>query len=339
MLRALGGVGAAGIAGCNGLLRRQSSRNPPVVENRPDAVYLPSHVEGMEMIGMAAGDDRMIGLMYSFAHRFWTVTGTETNRVSPDGDVHLMVSVWDPDSGTVLPVGSDLSLSITRDGEPVDGNNPWTMLSQNMGFHFGDNYYLEGDGIYEVLVEVGGLSEAGVGDFEGRFAETVEASFEWDYSAADRDEIAFQTLDDAGDPGAVDPMEMTMPLSVAPAPEDLPGRVLGDERAGDVTFVATVRSADDGGYLAVSPRTRYNGYVLPAMSVSATLERDGTAVFDDALRAAVDPDLGYHYGATVDGVESGDELTVAVDAPPQVSRHEGYETAFTAVPDASITVD
>jgi hypothetical protein len=64
------------------------------------------------------------------------------------------------------------------------------------------------------------------------------------------------------------------------------------------------------------------------MSLSASLERDGSTIFDGSLPAAIDPERNYHYGATVDGIESGDELTITVDAPPQAARHEGYETAF-----------
>jgi len=101
-------------------------------------------------------------------------------------------------------------------------------------------------------------------------------------------------------------------------------------------------TAFDGGedqqYLAVSPRTPYNRFPLPLMSLSATLSRDGEAVFDDYLYEWLDPDLGVHYGAVVDGVETGDELTISVDTPPQVSRHEGYETAFLNMPDATLTL-
>jgi arylsulfatase A-like enzyme len=44
----------------------------------------------------------------------------------------------------------------------------------------------------------------------------------------------------------------------------------------------------------------------------------------------LDPGLGYHYGAALGdtAVESGDDLTLEVPTPPQVARHEGYETAF-----------
>lgn len=64
----------------------------------------------------------------------------------------------------------------------------------------------------------------------------------------------------------------------------------------------------------VSPRTRYNDYVLPAMSLSATVGRDGSSAFDDILTAVVGPELGYHYGVSVDEVESGDELAITTVA-------------------------
>ena len=339
VLRSAGGVGTAALAGCTGLLQRRSTQNPAVVEDRPDAVYVPTHVEGMEMIGMKEAGDRSVGLMYSYAHRFWTVTGQETNRAPPSGDVHLMAAVWDPDSGTVLPVGSGLTVMISRDGERVANRSPWTMLSQNMGFHYGDNFFLDGDGTYTVTVETGGLSLSRVSEFTDRFGESVTAEFEWEYSQSARDEIMFRTLEKAGETGAIDPMEMSMPLSFAPPAEELPGRIVGSGESGDARFVATVRSGDEGEYLAVSPRTPHNRYVLPMMSLSATLTRDGKSVYDDVLSSAIGPDLGYHYGATVDSVESGDELTVTVDAPPQASRHEGYETAFLNMSDVSITVE
>jgi hypothetical protein len=330
-------VGA--LAGCSGLLEEQSTgRNPPVVEDRPDDIYLPSHAEGMAMIGMQEVGGRMVALMYSFAHRFWTVTGEVTELVQPGGDVHLMASIWDPDSGTVLPVDSGLGFELTK-GDWSAERAPWTMLSQNMGFHYGDNMALDGEGTYTVTVETGAVGTERVGDFADSFGESATAEFAWEYTEAARDEIAFRTLDDAGDLGALDPMEMDMPLSVAPSAEELPGQVFGSAEAGDVEFVAAVASAEDGDALVVSPRTRYNGYVLPAMSLSATLDRDGSTAFDDILTAAVGPDLGYHYRASVDAVESGDELRITTDSGPQVSRHEGYETAFTDVPDVSITAD
>jgi len=91
-------------------------------------------------------------------------------------------------------------------------------------------------------------------------------------------------------------------------------------------------------YLAVSPRTPYNRYPLPFMSLSATLTRDGETVSDHALDPALDPDLGYHYGAPIPALETGDEVALSVGVPPQVSRHEGYERAFLGMPDVTVTV-
>ncbi|QGA84049.1 iron transporter [Halomicrobium sp. LC1Hm] len=340
LLGGVAGLGATAMAGCSGLLESQAVGEPPVVEERPNAVYYPTHVEGMEMIGMTDAGDRRIGLMYSYAHRFWTMDVGDTARVSAgDADAHLMASVWDPDSGQVLPVRSGLSVTIEQDGQTVDERTPWTMLSQNMGFHYGDNVSLDGNGTYTVTVEAGGLGIDRLGAFADRFAEPVTAEFEWEFSRGRRNEISFQQLDGAGDPGALEPMEMKMPLSVAPAREDLPGRIVGTGETGDATLVVAVTDRGGEPYLAVAPRTPYNRYVLPAMSLSATLTREGEAVLDDSLSAAIDPELGYHYGTAVDGVDSGDELTIAIDSVPQVARHEGYETAFLSMPDVELTVE
>ncbi|PSP89284.1 hypothetical protein BRC90_05255 [Halobacteriales archaeon QS_4_69_34] len=48
-----GTASVAALAGCTGLFetRSVSTGVPPVVENRPEAVYYPSHVEGMEVYG------------------------------------------------------------------------------------------------------------------------------------------------------------------------------------------------------------------------------------------------------------------------------------------------
>jgi len=341
VLGGIAGLGATSLAGCSGLFERESVGNPPVVEERPNAVYYPSHIEGMEMIGMKDAGDRMVGLMYSYAHRFWTMNpdGT-TERVSPSGDVHLMVGIWDGDSGTVLPIRSGLSVTVEQDGEEVDSRTPWTMLSQNMGFHYGDNVSLNGDGTYTVTVETGGLSIDRRGAFADRFGDPATAEFEWEYSASTRDGIMFRRLDNAGEAGAVDPMsDMMMPLSVAPAEDEMPGRVLATGETGDATVVATAAESDGGDYLAVSPRTPYNRFLLPQMAFSATVTRGGQSVFDGPLTPALDPDRGYHYGAEVDGVvESGDDLTITVDSIPQISRHEGYETAFLTMSDLELTV-
>lgn len=343
---------AAASAGCSNLVEvrddEEPGGEPPVVEDRPDAVYVPTHVEGMEMIGMGEVGDYSVGLMYSFPHRFWTVSGTTRERVDiqEDEDVHLMATVWDPETETVLPVGSGISLSIERDGEFVTERSPWPMISQNMGFHFGDNFSLEGSGTYTVTASIAEMGIDRYGDFDGRFEEGGSAELEFEFAVSNLEDVSFERLDDrAGERDALDLMEMdVIPTSVAPEPADLPGRVVGEGESGDATFVvAAVEESPfvdgEGTYLLVSPRTPYNRIPLPMMSLSATLERDGDVVYDGSLRASIEPGAGYHYGTEVDQLSSGDELTIAADSPPQVSRHEGYETAFLDMPAVDLTVE
>jgi hypothetical protein len=351
-LAGVGAVGAAGLAGCTGLIETRSVVTaPPVLEDRPDAVYFPTHVEGMSMAGMgkSEGGEYAFGLMYSYPHRFWNVNGRSVSRtdVEDGDDVHLMATVWDPETGTVLPEAG-VSVEISRDGDLVSQEVIYPMLSQPMGFHYGANFGLDGDGEYTVTVSVGGVSTRRTGAFEGRFAEPASADLAFDYARSARDEIAYEnTPDRAGSAAAVDPMEMEMmPDSVAPAEGDLPGDVLGTTTTGDAVFVvgrlptppAGVDAGEDASYLYASARTPYNRMVIPAMAVEATLARDGEGVFEGGLVRTLDPEIGYHYGAAVPGVESGDELALRVPTPPQVARHEGYETAFLEMPPAEVTL-
>jgi hypothetical protein len=64
------------------------------------------------------------------------------------------------------------------------------------------------------------------------------------------------------------------------------------------------------------------------MALSGTQRRGSETKFEGELLRTLDPDLGYHYGAVLESVRSGDELPITIDTPPQVARHEGYETAF-----------
>lgn len=344
--RFLAGAGLAGVtalAGC-GSLSTQSTRAPPLVEDRPDATYRPTHVEGMGMAGMAQAGDYMVGLTYSFPHRFWTVTGTTAEKVDirSEDSLHLMATVWDPETEMVLPVSAGLSITVERDGEPVADKPPWPMVSQNMGFHYGDNYALDGDGVYQITVRVNGMSERRLGAFSGRFGEAGETTVDFDFRQSTLEQLSFERLPDTqGDRGAVDLMNMDMiPTSQAPEVSALPGTVLGTSKGRDAVYVASwLRDAaflDDGqSYLAVSVRTPYNRVPLPMMSLDGRVEADGEAVFEDALTATVHPDIGYHYGAVVETDASEPSVGVDVIAPPQVSRHEGYETAFLATPSFS----
>ncbi|UIO98481.1 hypothetical protein Hbl1158_07865 [Halobaculum sp. CBA1158] len=334
-------AGTGGLAGCLGFdlsSEEGIAGEPPIVEDRPDGVYLPTHVEGMAMGGMAESGDYRVGVFYSYAHRFWNVNGEAVERtdVAEGDDVHLMASVWDADTGQVLPE-TGLSVEIERDGSLVSQEVIYPMLSQPMGVHYGANFGLEGDGTYTVNVSVGGVRTRRTDAYRDRFGDPADIPVEMEYSQSDRDDISFRTLADAGEAGAVDRMEMDMvPDGTAPAVEALPGEVLGEVNSNDAVLVATVMDEppagvdDEGPYLAVSARTPYNRMLIPAMGLEATHERDGETVFSGELTRTLDPDLSYHYGAALAGasVESGDELTLTPTVWPQIARHEGYETAF-----------
>jgi hypothetical protein len=346
----LSGVGAAGalaLAGCSEVVETRSLSGPPVLSNRPEAVYFPTHVEGMTMAGRASAGEYAFALMYSYPHRFWTVTGSDVSKtpVGEDDDVHLMATVWDPETGTVLPE-TGLDVEISKGGELISQEVIYPMLSQPMGFHYGANFGLDGDGGYEVTVSVGGMSTRRTGSFRGRFGDPASATIGFDYSRAARDEIAFEeTPDRAGDPAAREPMETGMPNSVLPPADELPGEPRGTTTTGDAVLAVTtleeppagVDAPDGAAYLAVSARTPYNRMVLPAMAVEATLTADGT-LFDGELTRTLDPDLGYHYGAAVDAAPAGADLELRVPTPPQVARHEGYETAFVGTAPTELTL-
>ena len=351
LLRAGGALGLAGVAGCGGLVETRAAGVPPVPEDRPDGIYYPGHVEGMEMVGMTTSGDYAVGLFYSYPHRFWTVTGSDVSLTEIDGDdaVHLMASVWDPETETVLPE-TGLSLEIVRDGSLVSQETIYPMLSQPMGFHYGANFALDGDGSYTLRASVGGVSTRRTGAFADRFADPATVEFPFEYSEASKNEIPFETGGErVGTPRAVEPMEMSaLPNAFAPAEDALPGRVLGSGLSNDARLVATVLDAPPEGvdgtgpYLAVSARTRYNRMVIPAMGLSGRLTRDGETAFEGELTRTLDPELGYHYGDVVGDVQSGDTLALSVDVQPQTARHEGYETAFGGLlggmPDVTIRV-
>ena len=140
--RSAGLAGSVALAGCLGSLGFQTEsawRDPPLAEDRPDAVYYPAIVEGMGMYGMAEVNGYKFVLTYSYPHRFWIVTGQTRNKVvvQPDDSLHLMPTVWDATTETVLPI--DMSIEIRNDEGVVTELSPWPMLSQSMEFHYGDN--------------------------------------------------------------------------------------------------------------------------------------------------------------------------------------------------------
>ncbi|WP_435348299.1 iron transporter [Haloarchaeobius sp. HRN-SO-5] len=343
-LAASAGAAATGLAGCTGLLETQPAGVPPVLSDRPDAVYFPTHVEGMKMEDMGMDGDFAAAVMYSYPHRFWTVSGTEASKQSirSEDAAHLMVSVWDPETKVVVP-DAGVSLDVLKNGDTVTEEVVYPMLSQPMGFHYGANFALDGTGEYTVRVNVGGLRGVETtGSFDGRFTDPATIDLDLSYSQGEKENITYEnTPDRAGERTARPQMSMDMPLGTAPTPDELPGTAVGTATSGDATFVATAVQAErfgTGTHLAVSPRTPYNGMVLPLMGLEATVERGGETVFDDRLAPTLDPELAYHYGATLDSLESGDEVTVRVTTPPQVARHEGYETAFMSFEPMAFTV-
>lgn len=342
-------VGGASLSGCLSRLGfgEDESRTPPVVEDPPDAVYVPSHVEGMKMGGTTDAAPYTCALSFSFPHRFWLVTGQNRERVEvrDDDSVHLMVSLWDAETTVVSPT-SDITIEISQDGETVVEKPPWPMLSQNMGFHFGDNVALPGDGTYSVNVGIGPLQTRRTGAFTGMFEDPASGTFSFEYSKQQLEDSMITLLEDRqGQRGAVDPMNMEMiQIGQLPPANQLPGQIVGERTSGDGKFVTAVLDQppngidESGAYLAVSARTPHNRYPLPFMSLSGTVSRDGSSIFEGPFQPTLDPELDYHYGHVIDEIQSGDSIELRVGAPPQISRHEGYETAFFEMNSMQFTV-
>jgi hypothetical protein len=343
-----GGALLSSLAGCAGTFETRPALSPPLVEDRPDAPYVPTHVEGMAMAGKQTAGPYACALTYTYPHRFWLVTGTRTKKVGIESDdsVHLMPLVWDRRTG-VVPPDLNPQVTVTEGGESVASMSPWPMLSQPMGFHFGDNVKLGGSGTFRVTVEVGEPSIRRAGSLaDNRGRESFD--FEFAYESGALEDVSYRDVpaDEEGRRGTVDPMAMdTTPDGRLPAPDALPGEPRGVAEAGETPLAVTTLSdaTPFGGgesevYLAVSPRTPHNEFPLPLAGLSATLDRGGETVFAGDLSPALAPGLGHHYGAAVSGVRAGDDLTVSVDTPPQVARHEGYETAFFDLPAATLTL-
>jgi len=344
-----------GVAGCvdsfTSLDGVSYGREPELVADRPAAIYYPTHTEEMAMGGMAQTDDGLaVSLSYTFPHRFWRVFkgegSYEAEQFSVDGDdaVHIMATLWDAETGVVLPVSSvDIA---ARGGNNVDERETvYPMLSQRMGFHYGDNYHLDGDDTYTVNVTVGATTATRFGAFEGRFEEPQTVTIKLDYSEAARNELAYETYEDRqGEPGALSPMRMEMNGMSMPTGRvrDLGGTALGTGLADDIRYAAAILTDDrfgDAPYLAVTAATRYNELVIPSMGLAGTLTgSDGETVVEGAsLQPSLDHDLGFHYGVAVPGATGEETATVDVTTPPQVARHEGYETAFFETPTVELS--
>lgn len=329
----------------------------PAVTDPPAAVYKPTHRASVLMEDVVEVGDYSLLPHLTYPHQFWRVDGEDTVEVFPtvDDGAHLMLAVWDTETGKLLPVDSGATLEIRFDGDPVETVTPWPMISQTMGFHFGDNVALPEVGSYTLVVTMNPIDTRKTGTFEGRFETTRTATVEFEWTDDRRQElldgVEFLEESEWGEPGALEPMgqggsmhgdEGMMgdggmmgddggmmghgpPPGLQPASE-YPGTDLGTHSSGDASFVVRYlegsRLADGDDYLLVSPRTPYNRIPLPDMALSMT--RDGTST---ALTQTLDGELGLHYGAAV-SLEPGEGFDIVVDSPPQVARHRGYETAF-----------
>ncbi len=354
---------------------------PPLADDRPDAVYHPTHSESMVFLGTETVGDYKLGLTYSFPERFWNVTGQRTSRVDPtvEDDIHLMATVWDAKTGVVLPVASGVDVEILRGDETVEERTLWPMLSQNMGFHYGDNLSLDGNGRYVVRVSVPGMEIERAGDFEGKFGDGGTVDFAFEYTRSSMKQIPYKKYPGKmGERDAIEPRELevvpplstpsrstnesrersrnmvkdyAIPVSASPRVEDIPGDTLGTQSLGDTLLCPTLLGVETDSdeddtdiprHIAVSPRTAYNSFPLPMASLAARLVDSGETVFESYLEARIDPEIGYHYATSspVDSetLDSAEILTVTVETPPQVARHEGYETAFMRTGDVSFEI-
>ncbi|WP_331233653.1 DUF7350 domain-containing protein [Natronorarus salvus] len=220
LLSRAGTLGAVAFAGCSDPTEEETPTPEeddvipefPEIEEPPDRVYLPTHREGMEAYETLVGEEVAVTPMLTYPHPFWIVDGTNVERVEPteDDEVHLMATVWDVESGLVLPMDAGLHVEIEREGDLIDERVPWPMLSQEMGFHFGDNVPLDGDGRYEVRVTTSRINIEKTRGFEERFEEGERFSFEFEFDDAFRqrvvDRIEWLDEDRWGEPGALSPM-------------------------------------------------------------------------------------------------------------------------------------
>jgi len=341
VLRGAGvGVGAV-LAGCTDFFETESVwSGAPLVEDRPEAVYLPASSEQMGTYGMQdLADEARCSLHYTYPHRFWTVTGSAPSRVevSEDDSMHLMVSAWDPETGVVLP--RQPTGTLLEDGEPVESYQLWSMLAQRMGFHFGNNVALPGEGSYEVRISFDPIAVRTAGTFEGRFQEPESTTFSIDFQSSDVldlniDEIAENRR---GNREAIEPMDgMGPPPGRVPLTEDLPGTSLGSGTSSDAVLVGRLLDSPpagvegEGQYLAVSMRTPYNRIALASSSLSASFDGDTVDLVE-----TIDDQLGHHYGVALeDALDSAP--TIEIGSPPQLSRHDGYETAFFEMPSVEL---
>lgn len=300
-------------------------------------VFVPKHFHETAVVERTSNDGLSVALLYSQPDFYWRVrpdASTEQVEPSSDASMQLLAWVWDESSDVVLQDAA-VSVEISKDGDAVTAGSLVPLLKQRTGLHWARNVVLPRYGEYDVRLSV----ETGDCRYGDSLAERVPASSTVDvelrYERGSMDDVKTVYLDQAGKRGAVRPMSTdAVPLTVRPDAADGPGTTLGTATSG-AAEVRVRRLAPDRNplgestpYLAVTLATPFNEYSLPRAAMTGSLSRNGETVFTGALEPTVDETLGYHYGASVPSLQSGDELAVDVDTPPTVARFEGYERAF-----------
>jgi hypothetical protein len=323
-----------------------------LVVDPPEGIYVPSKVDSMTTYGTETVAGRTISLAATRPHSFWTLAGDERARadVWDHHAIHLMVTVHDADTGVVVPTTVSTAIHGT------DERTLWPMLSQRMGVHYGDNVPLGTDGRYTVSVRIGSTEATIAGGMDERFGQATAAEFEFGFRADEIDSLGRRLIDEdegRGEAGAVEPMDHGRHEGHDHEHQrehdhrelkSLADPWLGSAAASDLDVAVgllegTRDSADH--VLAVIPRTRYNRYPVPFTSLSAEFRSGGDTIARAALGERLDTALGHHYATTLgrELLEAADELTIVVDVPPQLSRHEGYETAFFDLDPISMAID
>lgn len=335
LLRAGLGGSVAALASTAGCIESRSPYAPPVLEDRPDGVYVPPHFEGMRSIGIDTDGPIAAALSYSYPHRFWLLSGRERSRVriQPSDSIHLMLQVWVRDTAVPLS-GTSPRIAVESDGELVGERILWPMLSQRMGFHYGDNLALEAEGAYEFLVDVPPTSESLAAEFGKRLGTPARFRFSFDWRESTLEGIPITTVetDRQGVRDALPPMEGgDAPLGQSEGPleetaESLPGQTLGTAIADEIGIAASLaqEGGSDASLLRLTAETPYNRYRLPMLG--PVVDVNGTR---RQLPTTLDPSLGILYSGRLPQPASTGSIRVSFPSPPQVARHEGYETAFT----------
>ncbi|MDS0477433.1 hypothetical protein [Natrinema sp. 1APR25-10V2] len=246
----------------------------PRIDDPPQAVYLPGHRKSMRVLEPIDAGDYRLAPMLTYPHPFWIVTGAERQLVEPEAGrgVHLMCTVWDSETGTVVPVdiGPRVTLERTDGGDEWRRTlSPWPMLSQEMGVHFGDNVALPADGTYAATVELPPVGTRRTGSFENRFTDRATATFEFTYDEAFReavvDGVELLVRERWGKRGALEAML------------GQEGRAAGDGSDGDGNPAARIP------YSALPPAADYPGTRLVEPSVAADAgSADGLPTSGDA---------------------------------------------------------